>query len=134
MAEQETRHSTVVESPLLEKGVSCETSLLLLARSMESKVIERVFVARRPLKGTGKLMKGVAAHSGLLLRTTDQGYYILEYLADSKAELYEIHLNVIESIEDPPHEIFLLGDFKWTKQMYGKPITDPKWTLGKVLQ
>ena len=105
----------------------------LVATQMESKEIEQVFVARRPLKPGGvqlSVMADRVAHSALLLRTTDKEYFILEYLQDSAAHLYQIDLNVIESISNPPHEIFVLKGVKWTKQMHGKSLSG--WTLGEV--
>lgn len=94
--------------------------------------IERVFVARRPLNpGTKNWHKyRYLAHSALLLRTVDQKYHILEYMSDSEAHLYEIKLEVIKIIHDPPHEIFKLEGVEWTKQFYGKPLSG--WTLHRV--
>lgn len=94
--------------------------------------IERVFVARRPLNpGTKNWHKyRYLAHSALLFRTVDEKYHILEYMSDSRAHLYQIELNVIRTIQDPPHEIFKLNGVEWTKQLYGKALSG--WTLDKV--
>ena len=59
-------------------------------------------------------------------------YYILEYMSDAQAHLYEIVLHVIETIQNPPHEIFKLEGVEWTKQLYGKALSG--WTLGRVSQ
>lgn len=96
--------------------------------------IERVFVARRPLnianasKNWQKYKQ--MAHSALLLRTEDGKYHILEYMSDSKAHLYEIQLEVVRTIQDPPHEVFQLNGVQWTKQLYGKQLSG--WTLERV--
>ena len=94
--------------------------------------IEQVFVARRPLNPLTKNWQKYRylAHSALLLRTSDQKHHILEYMSDSKAHCYEINLEVIKTIHDPPHEIFKLEGVEWTKQLYGKPLSG--WTLDKV--
>lgn len=96
--------------------------------------IERVFVARRPLNpGTRNWQKyRTLAHSALLLRTVDKQYHILEYMSDSKAHLYEIELEVIKTIQDPPHEVFKLDGIEWTKQLYGKALSG--WTTDKVIR
>ena len=96
--------------------------------------IEQVFVARRPLDpGTRNWHKyRYLAHSALLLRTTDKRHHILEYMSDSKAHLYEITLEVIRTIQNPPHEMFSLNGVEWTKQLYGKPLSG--WTLDQVRQ
>ena len=95
--------------------------------------IEQVFVARKPLDLIGNQnwqKHAELAHSALLLRTVDKKYHILEFTRSGVTELYEIELEVIDTIQDPPHEIFKLNGVEWTKQLYGKPLSG--WTLDKV--
>ena len=103
-----------------------------LNEALDMSEIEQVFVARRPLNpGTKNWHKyRYLAHSGLLLRTTDKRHHILEYTKDSTVRRYEITLEVIRTIQNPPHEIFILDGVEWTKQLYGKPLSG--WTLDQV--
>ena len=96
--------------------------------------IDRVFVARRPLNpgASNWQKKGALAHSALLLRTTDGKHYILEFMADSKASVREITLNVTHTEREPrPHQIFVLDGVEWTKQLHGKE-PPSGWTTERV--
>ena len=69
----------------------------------------------------------------MIFETRSGKHYILEYMGDSSTHLTKIELNVVHTQEkEKPHQVIMVDDVPWTKQLYGKAVP-AGWTLEKVI-
>lgn len=84
-----------------------------------SSTVTNIYVIRRNLANIPA--KGPIAHSGLLMRTDDNKYYILEYGVESDQNTVTIRSISADSITD---KTFVDGDHVWDKQTFGANIRE----------
>jgi hypothetical protein len=95
--------------------------------------VERVYVIRRLLGGGDgiPINRGAIAHSGLLLKTKNGKFYVLEYMDDSKVHLTATEqVTVKEFKEDKYAHVRLVGrtegtekQLNWTRQLDGSVLS-----------
>lgn len=93
-------------------------------------VVNRIYVIRRELgksRDSIPIYRNVVAHSGLLLRTVSDRYFVLEYQGDSVAYLTETPVILLRSFPEKRyvyiaakgHDMESVKVFYWTRQLSG---------------
>lgn len=96
-----------------------------------------LFVVRRALDIPVVPRVRYAAHSALLLKTSNDRYYLLEYMADAKVHLNRVEVEVKQEKDD--HVVISMQGradngmktFEWTRQLKGSKI-EQQFTVGQL--
>lgn len=105
-----------------------------LVKAEESKA-NHLYVIRRPLDAQPVTSIRKYAHSALLVQTTNGKFYVLEYMADSKAHLTETEMTEVSKPEAKKIAIVKVKgmtdggvkELEWERQLSGSKL-EPKWS------